>query len=314
MVVYALIVTFNRKKLLCECLIAILNQSKMPDKIVVIDNASTDGTKELFDSGERFADSRIQYELMDKNTGGAGGFFEGIKRVYSECDYIWLMDDDTIPNPQTLEGLCNSAKEIGEKASFFASLVFGPEGEPMNLPIVDTSATENGYSDWYLNLDKKMVKIKSATFVSLLISTAAIKSVGLPLNWYFIWGDDTEYTLRLTKYYGPAYFTGQSSVLHKRFNVRNLSIRDEENPNRVRMYFYFYRNMLINKTTYESKKSANIFLKEALKECMRILVKPNMKYRLTKIKVIVQGIGAYIFKRYDYTAFGKRTQSLTDNN
>ena len=220
------------------------------------------------------------------------------------------MDDDTIPNPHTLEGLCGSANQIGDKASFFASTVFGPEGEPMNLPVVDTSATKNGYADWYFNLDKQMVKIKSATFVSLLINTVAVKSVGLPVDWYFIWGDDTEYTLRLTKYYGPAYFTAQSSVLHKRFNVKNLSIRDEENKNRIKMYFYFYRNMLINKETYESKNSAARFRREGIKECARILLKPNIKYRVSKICVIVKGICVYTFRRYNRDAFEKRKTSI----
>lgn len=314
MTVYALVVTYNRKALLIECLNAILAQSRMPDKIVVIDNASTDGTRELFSKGGAFDDQIFRYVKMEKNTGGAGGFYEGIKQTYSECDYIWLMDDDTIPNPHTLEGLCNSVNQIGDKASFFASIVFGPEGEPMNLPVVDISATKNGYADWYFSLDKQMVKIKSATFVSLLINTVAVKSVGLPLDWYFIWGDDTEYTLRLTKYYGPAYFTAQSSVLHKRFNVKNLSIRDEENKNRIKMYFYFYRNMLINKEIYESKRSATRFRREGLKECVRILVKPNIKYRMSKVNMILKGISAYTFGKYDRKAFDSRLKNLSEES
>lgn len=314
MIVYALVVTYNRKELLIECLNAIQAQSRMPDRIVVIDNASTDGTGELFSAGGMFDKPIFQYIKMDKNTGGAGGFYEGIKRTYAGCDYIWLMDDDTIPNPYTLQGLCDSAEQIGEKASFFASTVFGPEGEPMNLPVVDNSATENGYADWYFNLDKQMVKVKSATFVSLLINTTAIKAVGLPLDWYFIWGDDTEYTLRLTKYYGPAYFTAQSKVLHKRFNVKNLSIRNEENKNRIKMYFYFYRNMLINKEAYESKKSAKNFRKEGIKECVRILVKPNVMYRLPKVQIILKGIFAFTFRKYNKDAFDCRLKNLSEES
>lgn len=314
MTVYALVVTYNRKILLIECLNAILAQSRMPDKIVVIDNASTDGTNKLFDKCGMFDKQTFRYIKMDRNTGGAGGFYEGIKQTYSDCDYIWLMDDDTIPNPHTLQGLCDSVDQIGDRASFFASTVFGSKGEPMNIPVVDNSVTGNGYADWYFNLDKQMVKIKSATFVSLLINTAAIKSVGLPLDWYFIWGDDTEYTLRLTKYYGPAYFTAQSSVLHKRFNAKRISIRNEENRNRINMYFYFYRNMLINKEAYESNSSANQFRKEGIKECIRILFKPNIKYRISKIRVIVQGICAYTFRTYDKKAFDCRLKNLSEEN
>lgn len=314
MVIYALVVTYNRKALLIECLNSILAQIRMPDRVIVIDNASTDGTDELFCTGGMFDKPIFKYIKMNKNTGGAGGFYEGIKKTYSECDFIWLMDDDTIPNPHTLQGLCDSVEQVGNKGSFFASAVFGPDGEPMNLPVIDNSATQNGYADWYFNLDKKMVKIKSATFVSLLISSEAVKAVGLPLDWYFIWGDDTEYTLRLTKYYGPAFFTAQSKVLHKRFNVKNLSIRDEENKNRINMYFYFYRNMLINKSAYESKKSAKHFRNEGIKECIRIIVKPNVKYRFLKIQAILKGICAYTFKKYNREAFKCRLNSLSEGN
>ena len=159
-----------------------------------------------------------------------------------------------------------------------------------------------------------MIKIKSATFVSLLINTDAVKSVGLPLDWYFIWGDDTEYTLRLTRYYGPAYFTAQSRVLHKRFNVKNLSIRNEQNKNRIKMYFYFYRNMLINKEAYESKDSANRFRKEGIKECARILLKPNIKYRLPKIHIILKGICAYTFRKYNQNVFNLRLKNLDEES
>lgn len=311
MIVYALVVTYNRKALLIECLNAILAQSRMPDKIVVIDNASTDGTNELFCKGGMFGGQIFQYIKTDKNSGGAGGFYLGIKQTYSECDYIWLMDDDTIPNPHTLKGLCDSFEQVGGKVSFFASTVFGPKGEPMNLPAIDNSVTENGYADWYFNLDKQMVKIKSATFVSLLINTEAVRAVGLPLDWYFIWGDDTEYTLRLTKYYGPAYFTAQSNVLHKRFNAKTLSIRNEENESRIKMYFYFYRNMLITIEAYESKRSANRSRNRGIKECICILVKPNIRYRLLKICVIVRGICAYTFRKYNRNAFDCRLKNLS---
>ena len=65
-------------------------------------------------------------------------------------------------------------------------------------------------------------------------------------------GDDTEYTLRLTKYYGPAYFVGKSKILHKRFNAKSLSIINEANSDRLKLYNNYYRNNLLNFREYFS--------------------------------------------------------------
>lgn len=68
----------------------------------------------------------------------------------------------------------------------------------------------------------------------------------MPIPWYFIWGDDVEYTSRLTKYYGNAFFVGASKVVHKRFNAKALSIWTEDNISRVNLFFYYFINDLYN--------------------------------------------------------------------
>lgn len=125
------------------------------------------------------------------------------------------MDDDTIPYTNTLESTLKYMQSDKENVSFYASCVFGPDHEPMNVPEIDDRPSKNGYANWYFNLNKSCVKIKSATFVSLFISKEGIDKVGYPNKEYFIWGDDTEYTLRLTSKYAPAYLLGESRVVHK---------------------------------------------------------------------------------------------------
>ncbi len=310
MTVYALIVTYNRRALLYECLEAVLSQTRRPDRVLVLDNASTDGTPALFAPGGPFCQPLIQYERLDRNTGGAGGFCEGIRQTWPHCDWIWLMDDDTIPAPDALAGLCAAAEEAGEKTSFLASTVFGPGGEPMNLPALDLTPTANGYPDWYFGLQQQRVKIQSATFVSLLVRAQAVQAVGLPLDWYFLWGDDTEYTLRLTRYYGPAYLTGQSRVLHKRFETKKLSVLTENNPARIGLYTYFYRNTLLNKSAYEGRPAARRFCADALRECGRVLLRPGVKYRGRKLRAVLGGLWAYGLGRYNRAAFDARRQRL----
>lgn len=306
--IVAVVVTYNRKDLLKECLSALLGQSIQLEKIVVIDNASTDGTSELFEKNQLFDINTICYKAMDSNLGGAAGFNEGIKHAYSVgADWIWIMDDDTIPTRNALEGLCKSLENISSQISFLASTVVGKNGEPMNVPAVDLDQTENGYSDWYLKLPQKLIKIKSATFVSLLINSRAIEKIGYPVKWYFIWGDDTEYTQRLVKFYGPAYLTGESVVIHKRFNTKSISIENEENYTRINNYYYYYRNLLINLNEYSSKMNV---LKNIVKYnilCIKMLFYiKSCKYKLKKIYIIQKGIAAFIFKAYDNKDFNNR--------
>lgn len=267
------VVTYNRKQLLIECLEAIYRQTVPVERLILIDNASTDGTKEELEIRGFMTKPGFKYCRMETNLGGSGGFYEGLKRANSEFDWVWIMDDDTIPNPDCLEKLLCAADKKQKKVSFLASSVFGPENEPMNIPSVDFRLTKNGYPDWYFDLKDRLVKIQSATFVSLLISSEALKRCGLPCKEYFIWGDDTEYTTRLTTFYGPAYMVGNSIVCHKRVGAKALSILNENDPKRIENYFYYYRNLLVNTYVYKGKKAGFEFALRCLIFAVKILRK-----------------------------------------
>lgn len=227
--VIAVIVTYNRIKLLKECLNAVLSQTYKVHKIVLIDNASTDGTADLFIKGGEYDKDVIDYRRMETNLGGAGGFYEGIKICRDmECDYVWIMDDDTIPYTDCLEKLMSARSKIEGKIGYLASSIIGPDSEPMNVPAIDMRPAKNGYPHWYKYLSEGIVQISRATFVSILVSYDAIKKCGLPCKDYFIWGDDSEYTMRISKYYAPAYFVGASVALHKRFNAKKIGYYDGE--------------------------------------------------------------------------------------
>ena len=97
----AIVVTYNRRDLLIECVNALLNQTEQVD-IMVIDNASTDGTEGAL---QGYRDQKhVQYINTGKNLGGAGGFNFGIRKAYEQgYKYFWIMDDDTIPAENALQ-------------------------------------------------------------------------------------------------------------------------------------------------------------------------------------------------------------------
>lgn len=307
--VIAVVVTYNRKELLKECIEAIVKQSYKVDKIIIVDNNSTDGTEEYLNTNKILEIPEVILHKLEKNIGGAGGFYEGMKLSLNyNPDWVWIMDDDTIPTNNCLEELLESIENIDKKSkiSFLASSIYGESKEFMNVPIVDTSDSGNGYPSFYKYLDKGLLKIEMATFVSLLINVEAIKKCGLPCKQYFIWGDDSEYTMRLTRNFGEAYMVGNSIAVHKRKLSKALKLNDEENENRIKMYYYMIRNTLINTNEYYGKKKLIKQILIDFKEILRILFKSNCKFRFKKIKIIIKGINAFVFKMYDYKQFKNR--------
>src|SRR6476620_9663361 len=89
----AVVVTYNRVDKLGRVLDSILAQSRPIDKLIVVDNASTDSTPALLSVYDD--DPRIEVLRLETNTGGAGGFSAGMERAYERgADWVWIMADD----------------------------------------------------------------------------------------------------------------------------------------------------------------------------------------------------------------------------
>ncbi len=206
----AIVVTYNRKELLVECITALLRQSADNLDILVIDNASTDGTKNEI---ERFIDNKkVHYFNTGENIGGAGGFNYGIKNAYAlGYDLFWLMDDDTVPSEKALEELLTAGEALQNKFGYLVSKALWTDGTlcKMNIPafmdhrISPTAETQD------------CLPIRQATFVSFLVTRETVKKVGLPIKEFFLWADDTNYCFRIIKEVGSGYWVGKSVVLHK---------------------------------------------------------------------------------------------------
>lgn len=309
MKIATVIVTYNRKELLLECVRAVLDQTQKVDEILLIDNNSTDGTYEYLFEHKILEHENVTYIRLEKNIGGSGGFYEGMKIAREKkYDWVWVMDDDTIPHNDCLEKLLNAKDRITKKASFFASSIYGENGEFMNVPAIDDRVESNGYASWYRYLAKGMVTIRDATFVSILINGEAIKKCGLPIKDYFIWGDDTEYTTRIVRNYGNAYLVGDSVAIHKRKNVKHTTLLYEDNKNRISMYYYMCRNNMINNKLYGGTKGVCKAYVKNIINTFKILFSKT-QYKMKKIIVIHKGILAYFFKRYDYEAVKNRFQN-----
>lgn len=226
------VVTYNRKDLLLENIQSLLAQTaRLEMDIIVIDNASTDGTK---DSLKKHIDSEnVIYLNTGENLGGAGGFQYGIKyAVEHSYDYIWIMDDDTMPTPIALEELLKAIQRIPQDFGFLSSRVEWIDGSlcKMNAQKLNRNRI----------VEKDIIQCKEATFVSLFIPASVVREVGLPIKEFFIWGDDIEYTRRISEK-KKSYYIEKSVVVHKTANNVGSNIAKDSND-RLERYRYAYRN------------------------------------------------------------------------
>ena len=96
--VIAVVVTYNRKTLLSECIIALRNQTRKPDAILVVNNGSIDDTEAWLLMQQDI------FSITQKNVGSSGGFNTAINWAYKHgYTWIWCMDDDGYPKEDALE-------------------------------------------------------------------------------------------------------------------------------------------------------------------------------------------------------------------
>lgn len=115
--VAVVLVTFNRLELLKKSINSVLSQTTPVKKIFIINNHSTDGTENYLKGYQN--DNRFKVINLKENLGGAGGFSAGLKAAYGDgpYDYYWIMDDDTLPEPDALKNLLKVELPAGVLAS-----------------------------------------------------------------------------------------------------------------------------------------------------------------------------------------------------
>lgn len=274
--IVAVVVTYNRKELLLECIKCLINQVDVKPDIMIVDNASTDGTKNAI--ADHIENREIIYVNTGSNLGGAGGFCFGIeKAVDLGYEYIWLMDDDTLARPNALKGLIEAKTHLNNDFGFLSSIVYWTDGNLCNMNKQKYSITKKIES-----VPDGLERIMMASFVSFFIKTSIIKQIGLPIKEFFIWADDLEYSRRISMK-KPCYVVPQSEVEHHMGSNNKVGI-EAETEDRLWRYKYLYRNEVYLYRREGFKGISYLFLRFILHNA-RILFKSNGN-RLSKLRVI----------------------------
>lgn len=191
--VACIIVTYNRKTLLRQCLDAVAIQSYRPFAVYVVDNASTDDTMLFVKEWGYYNINKngieYKYILNEKNEGGAGGFYLGLKTAFEsgEYDAFWLMDDDGVPTSDCLERLMRRL----DKYDYLSPIVVDKDDDK-NTSFMGVTVAE---------LLKRgvdgIIENECNPFNGVLFSHRLVETVGFPKKEMFIWGDEINYNIRV---------------------------------------------------------------------------------------------------------------------
>ncbi|MFC0682044.1 glycosyltransferase [Lysobacter korlensis] len=209
----AVVVAYNREELLRECLDALAAQTVPLAGLVVVDNASADASFDVASSHPVGADVL----RLTRNAGGAGGFAVGMARAFEahRPDWIWILDDDTIPTETALAELdaVVRADSGRPELALVASRVVWTTGQdhPMNTP---RRKPFLGKRERAAAAALGVLPVRSASFVSSLVRADAVRRSGMPIAEYFLWNDDFEFSAKLLRRRRGVFAPG-SVVLHK---------------------------------------------------------------------------------------------------
>lgn len=207
--VTCVVVTFNRLELLKNCLNALKDQTEPPGSVLIINNASTDGTLAWLSSWLPENMRNATVVTLKENTGGAGGFAEGLRVACANgADWVWMMDDDAIPHPDALEKLLR--RDL-DQAIIYGSVA--RNGDLLSWPMTKRGGNHRDTIYKCQDLPQEL-NVQFIPFLGILISALTVEKIGLPDGRFFLAADDVDYCLRAASHGIKVVLVGDSFIDH----------------------------------------------------------------------------------------------------
>lgn len=219
------LVTCNRLACLRQALAAYERQTRLPDRVIVVDNHSTDGTAQFLAEWQA-APRNTDYQVcrLAENLGGAGGFAHGLEESLRQSfDWVLAADDDACPGADYLAlleaaalgngAVADGEPADGEPAAVAGRVVNGGKTDLWHrrrihrglLRVREVPVAEEEYT-------QEVFPIDEFSYVGVLLNCRAMARVGVTDAGYFLHYDDTEHALRLGA--GGALLCVPGAVIH----------------------------------------------------------------------------------------------------
>lgn len=281
MKVTVVIVTYNRKEHLRQVL-KIYDEIKYKiENLIVVNNCSNDGTYELL---QNWINEKSEYKKilinMDKNLGGSGGFYEGMKKSLElDSEWVYVSDDDAYPKKNIFEVFNkfiqnNDTKEI---AALCSKVINNGEVDISHRRRIEAKKIFIKEENVSVNEYNNNFELDLFSYVGTLINLQYIKKYGITEKDYFIYYDDTEHSLRLSKY-GKIICIPEAEVMH--------DVPREVKGTLTWKHYYGERNNLL---TIKKHYGNKYFISEYLRSKLRV-IKRLFLGKFEEAKMINKGI------------------------
>lgn len=194
--VCAVVVTHRRRDELAKSLDALVTQSRLPDHLIVVDNAAEDAVRELV------ADQPIPVTYIGSrhNLGGAGGFALGMLQALAiGADWIWLADDDGRPQDSGVLATllaCADRHELAEVSPMVCNL---DHPERLAFPLRRGLVWRRLVGELRTDGAGDLLPGIASLFNGALFRAATVETVGVPDLRLFVRGDEVELHRRLVR-------------------------------------------------------------------------------------------------------------------
>lgn len=310
----AVIVSYGDRSKYFSKVISRLNELTNINKIIFINNEISDASyKNLMSS---CSDKLLVYN-QGENTGSAKGYKVGIlEALKTDSNFIWLLDDDNLPEITALEKLYESWEVLGNRGlKNIALLAYRPDrnifkkaiqrGEPSfmlgpknsflgfslyhKLKRIISSNEEVGLNQ------SKLGRVDVAPYGGLLFHRSIIDLTGLPDERFFLYGDDYDFSYKITQNTDGIFLNLDSVVndLEKSFHLKdkkvNILSNRFVNTNSKDKIFYSVRNGINFELKFVSNKF--VYLSNAVIHILGtmsiFILRPS---HLWKFKYYIKGI------------------------
>jgi GT2 family glycosyltransferase len=240
------IATYNRIDLLRECIDCVLAQTVQLIKVIIVNNGSTDDTKNYLNKLMIDSEELFKGYNLDENIGGAGGFYYALEKIKSEdVDWILIIDDDALIEPNYIELIRDKIQSLNSMA-FSGTVTTNGKIDLLHRKIVKNKSIMKFQSVEGKKYLQDVFEYDLSSFCGLVIKKDILKLVGLPNVDYYQWYVDTEYSLRI-KEFSKIINVNNAKLNHK---VTYSSKKDLINWKKS---YYGYRNLIYMGWKYSNK-------------------------------------------------------------
>lgn len=312
------IVTYgDRVHLLSKVLAALAMSTVIVDRVVVVNNGSTSSLDNLSAGG-----CEIDMIELGRNIGSAAGFKAGLQRAAeSDCNLIWLLDDDNVPETDALEAILLKRELLGNKIahvfaglrldrekyvraattdftlgikqnSFFGFSVVEIPGRVLQRVIKSSPLKTSDYTRFGVK------KIGYGIYGGLLFHRSWLLRAGFPNEEFYLYMDDTEYTTRLVQMGAEIFLVPESRI--KDIDIawfqkskKNLSPLVDSETDIQKLYYTVRNSCFLSIERFVNSKSLfylNIFVYLLVMFIRGILAGNSIHMMVKRFRIILLAI------------------------